>query len=142
MQDAGTSFKTVVNGNRDNMTVSGVLDGTQYVPNTKSVTPQQYWGAVAGVGNLGITEANIYDATNIRLRNVNLSYNLPTKFLAKTPLQRAKIGVSCNNVWLITSHMDGIDPESVFATAGNATGFENSSAPTSRTFLFNLTLGF
>jgi TonB-linked SusC/RagA family outer membrane protein len=145
MQQNGTANNTVVNGARDNMVVSGVILNTgtnQYAPNTKSVTPQQYWSAVAGVGNLGITEANLYDASNIRLRSVNLSYNLSPKILAKTFIQRAKIGVSCNNVWLISSHMNGIDPESVFAAGGNATGFENSSPPTTRTFLFNLTLGF
>jgi len=113
-----------------------------YTQNDKSVTPQQYWTAVAGVGNLGITEANLYDASNIRIRNINLSYNFPQTFLAKSPIQRAKIGVTCNNVWLISSHMNGLDPESVFATNTNATGFENSAAPTTRTFSFNLTLGF
>lgn len=91
---------------------------------------------------MGITEANMYDASNIRIRNINLSYNLSPKFLAKTPIQRAKVGVSCNNVWLITSHLNGVDPEAVFATANNATGFENLSSPTTRTFTFNLTLGF
>ena len=38
--------------------------------------------------------------------------------------------------------MHGIDPESVFATGSNATGFENGGAPTNRSFLFNLTVGF
>lgn len=145
MQENGTSSVTVVNGSRDNIVPAGaVLNTTNntYEANTKSVSVQQYWTAVAGVGNLGVTEANLYDATNIRLRNVNLSYNISPKLLAKTFVQRAKIGVSCNNVWLITSHLNGIDPESVFATGGNAVGFENSSPPTTRTFLFNLTLGF
>lgn len=144
MQKNGTANNTVVNGSRDNMVAAGVIldpATNQYVKNTKAVTPQQYWSAV-GTGNLGITEANLYDASNIRIRNINLSYNLSAKLLAKTPIQRAKIGVSCNNVWLISSHMNGIDPESVFATGTNAVGFENSSAPTTRTVSFNLTLGF
>ncbi|MET1054990.1 MAG: SusC/RagA family TonB-linked outer membrane protein [Pedobacter sp.] len=145
MQENGTASNTVVNGLRDDMVAAGAVLNTTtntYEANTKSVSVQQYWTAVAGVGNLGITEANLYDATNIRLRNVNLSYNISPKILAKTFVQRAKIGVSCNNVWLITSHLNGIDPESVFATGGNAVGFENSSPPTTRTFSFNLTLGF
>ena len=145
MQRNGTSDKTVVNGQRENMIANGVIQNTTtgaYTQNDKAVTPQQYWTAVAGVGNLGITEANLYDASNIRIRNINLSYNFPQTFLAKSPIQRAKIGVTCNNVWLISSHMNGLDPESVFATNTNATGFENSAAPTTRTFSFNLTLGF
>jgi len=145
MQRNGTSDKTVVNGLRDNIVTSGAILNTttnQFEQNTKAVTPQQYWAAVAGVGNLGITEANLYDASNIRIRNINLAYNFSPKMLEKTFIQRAKLGVSCNNVWLITSHMNGLDPESVFATNTNATGFENGAAPTSRSFSFNLTLGF
>ena len=145
MQRNGTSDKTVVNGMRDNMVTPGAILNTttnQLEQNTKAVTPQQYWTAVAGIGNLGITEANMYDASNIRIRNINLAYNFSPKMLEKTFIQRAKVGVSCNNVWLISSHMNGLDPESVFATNTNATGFENSAAPTSRSFSFNLTLGF
>ncbi|MDR6784645.1 TonB-linked SusC/RagA family outer membrane protein [Pedobacter africanus] len=145
MQKNGTAAVTVVGGERENITVKGAVLNpvtNKYEANTTSVTPQRYWRSVAGQGNLGISEANLYDASNIRLRNVNLSYNFSPKFLANTPVQRAKIGVSCNNVWLITSHLNGIDPESVFATSDNATGFESASAPTTRTFTFNLTLGF
>ena len=145
MQQNGTAAATVVNGERANMVVPGVVYDAatdSYSQNTKEVTPQQYWVAVAGAGNLGVTEANIYDASNVRLRHVQLSYELPRTFLGKTPFQSAKIGVSCNNVWLISSHLNGVDPESVFATGTNALGFENASPPTTRTFLMNLTLSF
>jgi TonB-linked SusC/RagA family outer membrane protein len=145
MQRAGTAAVTVVNGERANMLVDGVVFNSAtntYSKNTKAVAPQQYWTAAVGGGNIGIPEANMYDATNIRVRNVQLSYDLPSKLLSKTPLQRANIGVSCNNVWMLKSHLNGIDPESVYATGTNAVGFENSSAPTTRLFLFNLTLGF
>ena len=145
MQQNGTAAVTVVNGERPAMVVAGVyMDDVskKYVQNTKEITTQQYWNSVAGAGNLGITEANIYDASNIRLRTVQLAYSLPKSFTSKTPFQRAKVGLSCNNVWLISSHLNGIDPESVYATGSNAVGFENASPPTTRSFLFNLTLGF
>ena len=38
--------------------------------------------------------------------------------------------------------MKGLDPESVYATSTNATGFEYGSTPTARSFVFNITLGF
>ena len=110
---------------------------------TVEVTPEQYWSAIASSsGNLGIGEANLYSATNIRLRNLSLNYAFPKAMLKNTPFQQVKLGVSCNNVWMIKSNMKGVDPESVFATSTNATGFENAASPTSRTFLFNVTLGF
>jgi len=143
MQAAGTAAVTAPGGNRESFVVDGVISsGGGFVKNTIAVTPQAYWRAVATANNLGVTEANLYDATNIRLRNVQLSYELPRSFLSKTFIQRAKLGVSCNNVWMIKSHVRGIDPESVYATNTNATGFENAGLPTTRTFLFNLTLGF
>lgn len=144
MQLAGTSNVTVVNGERPDMVLDAVIaDGSGFKKNDQSITAEQYWTRVgAGSGNMGIVEANIYDATNIRLRTVQLGYELPKKVLANTPLTRTKFSVSANNVWLIKSHLNGVDPESVFATGTNAVGFENAAPPTSRTFLFNITLGF
>jgi TonB-linked SusC/RagA family outer membrane protein len=143
LQRSGNAAVTVVNGERENFTVGGVVvDGTGYKPNTTAVTQQQYWAQVTNLGNAGITELNLYDASNVRIRNVQLNYDLPLKILSKTPIQRAKIGISCNNVWLISSHMRGMDPEAVFATGSNAVGLENVSPPTTRTVLFNLSLTF
>ena len=144
MEEAGTSAMTVMNGARDSMVVSGVVQNGagQFEPNTKKVSPQQYWHALAGPGNIGITEPNLYDASNLRIRNIQFSYTLPHKLLEKSFIQKAQVSVSANNVWLISSHMHGLDPDSVYATSTNATGFENGSSPTARTFFFNLTLGF
>lgn len=143
MQANGSAAETVVGGERNKFVVDGVIvSGTTFTKNTVEVTPQDYWTRVATTGNLGIIEANIYDASNVRLRNVQLSYQIPAKFISKAKIQKATIGVSANNVWLIKSHMKGIDPESVFATGTNALGFENASPPTSRTILFHLSLNF
>ncbi|HSV12548.1 MAG TPA: hypothetical protein VLI68_17360, partial [Hanamia sp.] len=145
MERNGTAAVTVSNGSRDSMLVQGVtMDPAtnQYVQNTNRISTQQYWGATAGRGNTGITETNLYDATNIRIRNIQLSYNFPKKMLEKSFIQKAIVSVSCNNVWLITSHMHGLDPESSYATGSLAYGFENGSAPTTRTFYINLSLGF
>ena len=143
LQRNGVAACTVVDGDRKPFVVDGVIaDGNGgYAPSTKEVEHQDYWAAV-NTGNIGIGEANLYDATNVRLRNLSLNYAFPKKMLKNTPFQQVKLGLSCNNVWMIHSNLNGIDPESVFATNTNATGFENAAAPTSRTFLFNVTLGF
>lgn len=144
LQAYGVADVTAPGGNREDFVVDGVIsDGKGgYVPSTIAVSQEDYWRAVSSSGNLGIGEANLYDATNIRLRNVSLNYSIPKSALKNTPFQQVKLGVSCNNVWMIKSYLNGIDPESVFATSTNATGFENLAAPTSRTYLFNVTLGF
>lgn len=144
LQKNGKSNVTVVDGKREDFVVGGVIaDGNGgYTPNTISISPQDYWQAVAGAGNTGIGEANIYSATNVRLRNVSLNYAFSRTMLKNTPFQQLKLGVSCNNVWMIKSNLNGVDPESVFVTNTNATGFENCASPTSRSYLFNLTIGF
>lgn len=143
LQANGAAAVTAPNGQRENFVVDGVIaQGDSYVENTKEVTPQQYWTQVATTGNLGINEANIYDATNIRLRNITLSYNVPSSLLKSNLLQRARIAFTVNNAWMIKSYAHGIDPESVFSVNTNATGFENFSTPTSRSYFLNLTLGF
>ena len=141
MEAAGTAGIT---GKRGKMVVDGVIEDGKggYVDNTTEITTEEYWNAVHASGNVGIVEANLYDATNIRLRNVQLTYNLPHKWLNQSPIQRASIGLSCNNVWMISSHLPGIDPESVYATGSNAVGFESSAPPTTRSFMFNLSLSF
>ena len=144
MENAGTAAWTV--DGRDKMLVEGVQkDGDNYVVNTTETTAQKYWQQISGRagGNLGITEENLYDATNFRLRNVNLAYSLPKRLLTRSNVfQSVKFGVSCTNVAMLYSKMRGLDPESIFNTNTNATGFEYGAAPTSRCYVFNVSFGF
>ncbi|HLR37160.1 MAG TPA: hypothetical protein VK084_03860, partial [Chitinophagaceae bacterium] len=144
MQQRGTSALTVVNGGRDSILVPGVVsDGDGgYVENTEKVSAQNYWQNGIGVDNTGITEANLYDATNVRIRNIQLSYSIPKTILNTTPFQQASIALSCNNVLMLSSHMHGLDPESSFASGSNATGYESGAAPTLRSFHITVNLGF
>jgi len=144
MENAGTAAWTV--DGREKMIVDGVVkDGDNYVVNTKETTAEKYWQQISGRagGNLGITEENLYDATNVRLRNISLAYSLPKRLLANQNMfQSVKVGFSCTNVFMIYSKMRGLDPESIFATSTNAIGFEYGAAPTSRAYVFNVSLGF
>lgn len=143
LQRSGNAAVTVKDGAREDIIVDAVVDdGTgNFVTNTRAVTPQDYYTAIANrSGNLGIAEAFIYDATHVRLRNVSINYVLDSKWLKNTGIQRAKFGISANNVWMIHSNLNGVDPESVLATRSNATGFENLSPPTTRSLFFNVSL--
>jgi TonB-linked SusC/RagA family outer membrane protein len=145
LQKSGNAAATVINGERADIIVDGVVsDGSGgFTTNSVGVSPQKYWTAITGrSGNLGINEANIYDATNVRLRNINLNYTLPSNWLGDTGIQAAKIGLSANNVWMLKNNLNGIDPESVFATSTNATGFEYLSPPTTSSVFLNVSLSF
>lgn len=140
----GNAAGTVVNGERQDFVVPNTVvrkDGG-YVENSVPVTHQNYWERIGSTGNYGLPEVFTYDATNIRLRNITLGYTFNRAMLKKTPFQCLNLSATCNNVWMIHYNLPGIDPESVSATNTNATGFENGAAPTSRSFTFNVTVGF
>lgn len=119
---------------RDGMVIPGVTaDGA---PNTTEVRGESYWSGITG-----ITEAYMYDATNIRLRELSLGYNLPRTMLAKTPFTGVKLSFVGRNLFMIYSKTKGFDPESAY-TSGNAQGIEYGSMPTQRSLGFNINLAF
>ncbi|MDO4229374.1 MAG: SusC/RagA family TonB-linked outer membrane protein [Capnocytophaga sp.] len=146
LKASGRSAATVVNGERADIVYNGVVsDGAGgYVENTKAISPQDFWSSQSGgtYGNLGVTEDNLFDATNIRIRNLQLNYRLPNDWVKGFGAQSAKVGMSINNVVMLKSYLNGVDPESVYATGTNAVGFENFSSPTMRSYYFNVTVSF
>ncbi|MDO5035693.1 MAG: SusC/RagA family TonB-linked outer membrane protein [Porphyromonas sp.] len=141
----GRSSLTAPNGVREDITYDGVreVDG-KYVPNDVKTDPQDFWTKLEarGSGNVGITEDNLFDATNIRLRHLSVNYNLPQKWLEGSAVQGAKVGFSANNLWMIKSYLNGVDPESVFATGTNAVGLEALAPPTTRSYYINFSINF
>ncbi|WP_163325927.1 SusC/RagA family TonB-linked outer membrane protein [Draconibacterium mangrovi] len=140
----GTAAATVVNGEREDFVVEGVVqneDGS-YAVNDVAVSPQDYWGRVSATGNLGITDEFTYDASSIRIRNIKLGYTLPSRWFSNIPINGADISVIGNNIWLIHSDTPGIDPESVIGVGTNAIGMEMGSPPTMKSYTFNVSLKF
>ena len=145
LQAAGLAAVTAPNGERDPIVFNGVVDdgNGNLSENTVGVAPEIFYSAITSrSGNLGINEAFVYDATNVRLRNVNLTYTFSKAWLDKVPFQGLSVGISANNVWMISSNLDGVDPEAVNATNSNATGFENLAPPTTRTVFLNISAKF
>jgi len=133
--NAGTLDMTLEG--REGMVIPGVLaDGST---NNISISSQHYWGALAG--SQGGAEPWIYDATNVRLREVSIGYSIPRKILANTPFEAIKLSLVGRNLWMIHSKTKGFDPESGFST-GNAQGFEYGSMPTLRSLGFNVNVMF
>lgn len=145
LQAIGKAAVTAPGGERPDLVVPGVIrdeDGN-LEPNTVSVSQQEYWNHITTAsGNLGISEFNLYDASHLRIRQIAIGYNIPSNWVDGTFIQRARASLSMNNVYMIRHHLNGVDPESVFATGTNAVGFENMSPPTMRNIMLNLTIGF
>ncbi len=129
---AGTLASTA--DGRESMVVPGV--NASGAANTVTTTAEKYWRAL-GSGS----EPWIYDATNVRLREIIVGYSLPRKLLSNTFIQGAKFSFVGRNIWMIHSKTKGFDPEGGFST-GNAQGFEYGSMPTLRSLGFNVNITF
>ena len=57
-----------------------------------------------------ISSRYLEDGSYIRLRNINLGYQLPTHFLSKLKVASARLFVSGDNLWTATNY-SGMDPE-------------------------------
>lgn len=93
-------------------------------------------------GNSMPTTENISSTDFIRLKNVSLSYRLPTNWVSRARLSNVRIHVSGQNLALWTKY-SGMDPE--VSTNGNnaiSQGIDKNQAPNARTFTFGLTAGF
>jgi hypothetical protein len=57
------------------------------------------------------SDENIVDASFIRMKNVNLSYSLPSKWISKVHAQQIRVFTQAQNLFTITNYK-GLDPES------------------------------
>ena len=67
--------------------------------------------AYFGYTNWTGADINVVDASFIRLKNVSLSYNLPSKWLTKIHAENIRLFTQGQNLWTITGYK-GFDPES------------------------------
>ena len=103
-------------------------------PNTVQADPQDYFGRIGSQ----IGEEFIYDASFVKLRELQLSYRLPSRLFARTPIKLATISLVGRNLWLIHSNVDNVDPESNFRNDQNGIGLEHSGVPQTRSIGFNI----
>ena len=118
----------------DGVVFKGVYaDGTA---NATVISAQEYYKA-----SYNISEAYIYSASFVKLREIKLAYNFNKALIKKIGLQEATISAVGRNLFFLYKDAPNIDPETAFNT-GNAQGLESLSLPTTRTIGFNLNFKF
>jgi hypothetical protein len=126
----------------------GVVQGTSE-QNTKAIRAEDFWSYMGGRYSRG--QIYTYDATNVRLRELNVGYSF------KTPenffIRSARVSLVGRNLFFLyrgSTKFDipGIgkrkmdfDPEANLGS-GNLQGLEYNSLPTARTMGININLGF
>ncbi len=132
---AGTLAMTV-DGREGGMVVPNSIVKSTGASNTIKATPQAYWRGINA-----ITEAWMYDATNICFRELSIGYTLPSVIAQKMKLNTIKLSLVGRNLFMISSHTKGFNPEATYST-GNAQGIEYGTMPQLRSIGFNLNLNF
>ncbi len=121
-------------------------DGKKQPNNIPISVNEFFFGTGAFAGSQGTAdEFRVWDASVIRLREVSMAYQIPTKWLTKTPFGSASISLSGRNLWFKAPNFPkymNLDPEVNSLGVGNAQGFELVAIPTTRRFGVNLRVTF
>ena len=93
--------------------------------------PRMYY---AQTHNRRFSDFWIENAAYLRLKNVQLGYTFPQKWMRKFGINRLRAYVSADNLFTVTKYFDGFDPE-VQQSSGD-------TYPQVRTYVFGLNLTF
>lgn len=120
----------------EGVVVNAINEGTK-AANTKKITAQEYWGSFSS-----IAENYVYDQTNVRLREIALSYNFPKEVLGKTGINAASVSFIGRNLFFFLKKAEDVDPDSTLGTGLSGQGISLNSLPTSRSLGFSINLKF
>lgn len=143
MMLCGTSGETLKG--RDGFVFPGVKevdngDGTiSYVENDIMITAEQYGKAVGGRATDGCAEVFNHKATNSRLRELAVGYNLP---LRSRLIKNMQISVVGRNLFYLYNGCNWFDPDGTYDLARNGQGSESAFLPGTRSFGMNIKMTF
>jgi hypothetical protein len=140
VNDLGNSVRNPVTGGADSggVILAGVhADGT---PNTTRIDASTS-GGTAFSSDTNPTKAYFYDGSFVKLREVGLTYSLPSRLLDKMSIKGMSFSIIGNNLWIIDKNLPYADPEAG-SSAGNIQGFQSGVMPATKIYSFNVKLNF
>ena len=137
--DAAGVSKNSLQFREGGVLVDGVIDdgSGNFSQNTQTISAQDYWGAVSNIGS-----EYVYDQTNVRLRELSLTYNVPQRFLKNTFVRRASFSAIGRNLLFIYKDADNFDPESSYSTSNFGQGVLYWALPTTKSYGLSLNVNF
>ena len=137
--DASGVSKRTLEHRENGILVEGVIDdgSGNFSPNTITISGQEYWQAVSAIGS-----EYVYDQTNVRLREVSLTYRLPGKFLENSFVQDLSLSVVGRNLFFLYKDVDNFDPESSYSSNARSQGVLYYALPTTKSVGFSLNVKF
>lgn len=143
LQTNGLVQETLQNRNGTFIDLEGVIandDGTVRDNDVPVANAQAFW---TGLDDNSVSEAFIFDASFVKLREVALNYSFPTSMFSKSFIRGLSLGIEGRNLALLYSVVPHIDPENnLFGAGADGFGVERASVPTSRSIGVNLRATF
>src|SRR5690606_35909550 len=131
-------LKSSLPGREDGIIGDGVVlnpDGT-YSPNTTRVSAEDYY--YGGIYPRQNAEANSFDASYVKLRELSFTYRFPLSLTGKIGIQGASISFIGSDLALWTD-VPNIDPEAQALNGGTLLpGFEVTQLPSTKSYGFKL----
>lgn len=121
----------------DNIREVGVIaDGVKEdgSPNDQVLSAETYWSQA-----YQLDEAEVYDASFVKLREVRLGYTLPNIWFRNTPFRDINLSLIGRNLAILYKKVPHIDPETTLSS-GNLQGIEAGQIPPARSIGFNLSV--
>ena len=122
----------------DGMIAEGVKEADGQ-PNNIIVTASNYYN---NRYNRNGSEDNLFDNTYIKLRELKLSYQVPSKIYSKLGLQKLNVSFIGSNLFYIYKNVPNINPEATLGTNGWQSSFEYTMYPSSRSYGFSINASF
>ena len=114
-------------------TVTYATDGTYTVTNTApNVTRARtdYYANPFGYAR-DANAGHVYDASFVKLREANLTYDFGEKMIGALPITSASLSLIGRNLWIIDKNIPYSDPEAGLSS-GNVQGYQSGAYPTIR----------
>lgn len=91
--------------------------------------------------SMRLSDRFVENGSYLRLKNVEFAYNLPIKKWNWKYIQRARLSLSMQNLFTITSY-SGWDPDVNMQGGGIAQGIDQNAYPVARTYTFGINMTF
>lgn len=141
----GTYGNSIFNINRFELeSLTGVSNQSAATLNRWTPTnPSNEIPRANAVGNAYVLSSRqIEDGSYLRVKNINLSYTLPSTLVSKAKLYNVKVYVSAQN-WITFTNYSGFDPEvNRFGQNTLSQGSDYGSYPGNKMILAGLNIGF
>ncbi len=146
MEYFGTAAQTdnrtgsqVFSGVLGHLDANGNVVSTGVNNTTAEPTNEAYWQNI-GSSFIGPTSPNVFDASYVRISQINLSYDLPHRIVQKAHFTKVTFTVFANNPVLWTKY-PGVDPETSLAGPSNGQGLDYFNNPGTKSYGIRLILG-